>query len=185
MCPTLRPNSRLLTAFSRSGKFTVHHLLEKKAKVYLAARDLSKAHATIAEIKKTLPDAAVEALQLDLSSFASVKAAAETFQSAESDLHILVNNAGTVGLPFSLTADGYDVQWSVGRPSSCLTAVNERRRQTIWDTTYLLGYLCRHFAGPLRRRKTPCVSSMSAQTRTPWVRRVGLCLTTSTRRVPA
>lgn len=100
--------------FSRSGKFTVHHLLEKKAKVYLAARDLGKAHAAISEIKKTLPDATVEALQLDLSSFASVKAAAETFQSAESELHILINNAGAVGLPPSLTADGYDVQWSVG-----------------------------------------------------------------------
>lgn len=96
-----------------SGKMTVQHLLKKNAKVYLAARDLNKAHATIVEIKTTLPNANVEALQLDLSSFASVKAAAETFQSTESELHILINNAGTAVLPFSLTTDGYDVQWSV------------------------------------------------------------------------
>lgn len=115
MSPLSISVSHQLTASFHSGKVTVQHLLNKNAKVYLAARDLNKAHATIIEIKTTLPSANVEALQLDLSSFASVKAAAETFQSAESELHILINNAGTVALPFSLTADGYDVQWSVNR----------------------------------------------------------------------
>lgn len=69
--------------------------------------------AAIDEIKVTHPAARVEALQLDLCNFASVKAAAEKFISAESELHILLNNAGVASAPYSLTVDGYDVQWSV------------------------------------------------------------------------
>lgn len=69
--------------------------------------------AAIDEIKVTLPAARVEALQLDLCNFASIKAAAEKFISAESELHILLNNAGVASAPYSLTVDGYDVQWSV------------------------------------------------------------------------
>lgn len=98
---------------SHSGKSTAYNLLKKNAKVYIAARDLAKAQATISEIKETLPEATVEALQLDLSSFASVKAAAEKYLSMENELHILLNNAGAMGIPHALTEDGYDVQWSV------------------------------------------------------------------------
>lgn len=58
----------------------------------------------------------MEALELDLSSFASVKAAAERYKSLEGELHILLNNAGSVNLPASIAPDGYDILWTV-RPS--------------------------------------------------------------------
>lgn len=74
---------------------------------------MDRVQATIDEIKITLPHANVHALQLDLCDFASIKAAAEKFQSIEPELHILLNNAGVATLPYSLTVDGYDAQWSV------------------------------------------------------------------------
>lgn len=99
-----------------SGKITALNLLQKNATVYIASRDLTKASAAIAEIKTNHPTANAYALQLDLSSFASVKRAVEIFQATESELHILVNNAGAVGLPLELAADGYDLLWTVRRP---------------------------------------------------------------------
>lgn len=44
----------------------------------------------------------MESLQLDLCDFASVMAAAEKYNLVESELHILINNAGVLGLPYLL-----------------------------------------------------------------------------------
>lgn len=47
-----------------------------------------------------------------MASLASVKAAVEEFTAKEKQLHILINNAGVMGLPYALSEDGYEIQWA-------------------------------------------------------------------------
>lgn len=79
----------------------------------MGARSESKAGDAIRDIKTKIPAADIRFLPLDLSSLASVVAAARTLRSAEPALHGLINNAGIMGVPFSMTDDGYEVQFQV------------------------------------------------------------------------
>ena len=67
-------------------------LLQRNAKVYLAARSRSKAEAAISLLKEATGKEAIF-LELDLASLKSVKKAAEEFLSKEHELHMLFNNA--------------------------------------------------------------------------------------------
>ncbi|CAG8902016.1 unnamed protein product [Penicillium egyptiacum] len=58
------------------------------AQVWLAARGLDKAQAAADEIKQQLPHAPIKALELDMSSFDSVKNAAKAFMSSSERLDI-------------------------------------------------------------------------------------------------
>lgn len=82
------------------------------ARIYLGARSRAKAEAAINELKSSNPQIApISFLELDLASFASVRAAAETFSRAESRLDILMNNAGIMMTPEGLTKEGYEIQF--------------------------------------------------------------------------
>jgi NAD(P)-dependent dehydrogenase (short-subunit alcohol dehydrogenase family) len=74
------------------------------AQVTLAVRDQAKGERAAAEI----PDAQVRLL--DLASLDSVRAFAEVTTEA---FDVLVNNAGVMALPYSRTADGFEVQFGV------------------------------------------------------------------------
>ncbi|KIY45776.1 NAD(P)-binding protein [Fistulina hepatica ATCC 64428] len=94
------------------GKGTVRGLLAHNAKVYLAARDQTKAEEAIAELTLATNNAPIF-LKLDLADLRSVKAAADEFLSKETELHILINNAGVMVPPLEMfTAQGsYDLQF--------------------------------------------------------------------------
>ncbi|KZT26842.1 NAD(P)-binding protein [Neolentinus lepideus HHB14362 ss-1] len=96
------------------GKETVKArivLLSRNAKVYLAARSKTKAESAIQDVHTATGKMALF-LELDLSSLASVKKAAEEFLSKETKLHLLFNNAGVMVPPINeVTADGYDLQF--------------------------------------------------------------------------
>lgn len=66
--------------------------MPRNAKVYMASRNKEKAEAAIASLKEATGKEAIF-LELDLSSLASVKKAAQEFLSKEHELHILFNNA--------------------------------------------------------------------------------------------
>ncbi|KAK7946973.1 uncharacterized protein PG986_011294 [Apiospora aurea] len=93
------------------GYYTVSHLAEHGAHVYLGARSQEKGTAAIANIKKTHPTARIDLLQLDHTDLASVVAAAQRFLALETALHGLVNNAGIMATPFEMTRDGHEAQW--------------------------------------------------------------------------
>ncbi|KAK5999199.1 putative oxidoreductase [Cladobotryum mycophilum] len=93
------------------GKATVIGLASRGARVYMGARTESKALECIKEIKTELPSASVQFLSLDLSSLESVVTAAKTLRGRENVLHGLINNAGVMGVPFSKTADDYEIQF--------------------------------------------------------------------------
>ncbi len=84
----------------------------RPARIYLAARSQDKAEAAIKQLRDSNPEICpIRFLKLDLSSFASVKAAVKTFETAESRLDILVNNAGIMMTVEGLTEDGYEIQF--------------------------------------------------------------------------
>ncbi|UKZ76229.1 hypothetical protein TrVFT333_003926 [Trichoderma virens FT-333] len=93
------------------GKETVIGLAARGAKVYMGARSKDKATAAIREIQEQLPSANIHFLDLDLSNFQSVIAAAKKIRDEETALHGLINNAGIMGVPYSLTVDGYEAQF--------------------------------------------------------------------------
>ncbi|CCO31032.1 putative oxidoreductase C736,13 OS=Schizosaccharomyces pombe (strain 972 / ATCC 24843) GN=SPCC736.13 PE=3 SV=1 [Rhizoctonia solani AG-1 IB] len=94
------------------GKETCKALLNKNAKVYLAARNKSRAHDAIEWLKAETNGREPIFLELDLSSLDSVRKAAEQFKSKEQELHALFNNAGVMAPPVEQrTSDGYDLQF--------------------------------------------------------------------------
>lgn len=88
--------------------------------IWLGARNLDKARVAVDEIQKQVPDAPIKILQMDLSSFESVKKAAKRF-SAESDrLDILMLNAGVMATAPGLTREGYEVQFGTNHMGHAL-----------------------------------------------------------------
>lgn len=93
------------------GKETVKALLKHNAKVYLAARTATKANAAIADLKNETGKEAIF-LQLDLADLTAVRKSAEEFLLKESQLHILINNAGVMIPPVEdITVQNYDSQF--------------------------------------------------------------------------
>ncbi|KAI5819102.1 hypothetical protein BZA77DRAFT_385614 [Pyronema omphalodes] len=93
------------------GKESIAALCKAGGKVYMGSRTESKALAAIDDIKKTLPNADLHYIQLDLISFSSISAFAKSFLEKESRLDILMNNAGVMAMPYSRTEDGYEIQF--------------------------------------------------------------------------
>jgi NAD(P)-dependent dehydrogenase (short-subunit alcohol dehydrogenase family) len=77
----------------------------------MAARTESKAREAIESLQSQLPSPAdIRYLPLDLSSFKSIHAAANKFQSESDRLDILILNAGTMANPATTTEEGFEVQ---------------------------------------------------------------------------
>ncbi|KAI9435208.1 NAD(P)-binding protein [Russula earlei] len=119
--PTWGPND-IPTSLARSsslpvrggagiGKESVKSLLEHNAKVYLATRSATKANAAIAELKDKTGKEAIF-LHLDLADLPAVRKSAREFLSKETQLHILINNAGVMVPPVEeTTVQKYDLQF--------------------------------------------------------------------------
>ena len=86
-------------------------LAGKGAQVILAVRSAQRGQEAAAGIRRAYPQAAVEVLELDLASLASVRRAAEALQRRHAALPLLINNAGVMALPHRRTADGFEMQF--------------------------------------------------------------------------
>jgi NAD(P)-dependent dehydrogenase (short-subunit alcohol dehydrogenase family) len=95
------------------GLETTRELARKGAHVVMAVRDEQKAQEAAADIRATVPDAALELVSLDLASQASVRGAAGQILREHERLDLLVNNAGVMGIPERKTVDGYEMQLGV------------------------------------------------------------------------
>ncbi|KAB5591233.1 Oxidoreductase [Ceratobasidium theobromae] len=94
------------------GRETCKALLGKGAKVYLAARNKSKAEETIEWLKNETNGKSPVFLELDLADLNSVRRAAVEFRERERELHVLFNNGGVMAPPIDRkTANGYDLQF--------------------------------------------------------------------------
>lgn len=87
-------------------------LAAKGAGVILACRSRDKAEAAMARIGAMVPGADLSFLPLDQGDLASVRAAAE-LAAKEARIDVLINNAGVMMPPLSLTAQGFEQQFGV------------------------------------------------------------------------
>lgn len=92
------------------GFETALALASKNMEVVLACRNMEKAHAAKLKILQKFSNARVECLQIDLSSLQSVRDFAGIFLERYERLDLLINNAGIMIPPFSLTKDGFESQ---------------------------------------------------------------------------
>lgn len=87
-------------------------MARKGAHVILAGRSESKGEVAMKELLARLPKARAEFMKLDLASLQSVKTFTDAFKAKGLPLHILMNNAGVMANPFTLTVDGYESQFA-------------------------------------------------------------------------
>jgi NAD(P)-dependent dehydrogenase (short-subunit alcohol dehydrogenase family) len=85
-------------------------LAKRKADVILACRNQDKAKVAADRIQSEAPTARLTVIPLDLSDLSSVRAFTDTFRQGHSQLNALINNAGVMALPKSLTKDGFEMQ---------------------------------------------------------------------------
>jgi NAD(P)-dependent dehydrogenase (short-subunit alcohol dehydrogenase family) len=95
------------------GLETSRALAAAGAHVVMAARNQEKAAEAVEDIRRGLPEASLEVVELDLGSLASVREAAGRILAARETVDILVNNAGVMGIPERRTVDGFEMQFGV------------------------------------------------------------------------
>ncbi|MEW5809528.1 MAG: SDR family NAD(P)-dependent oxidoreductase [Actinomycetota bacterium] len=86
-------------------------LAGRGARVVLAVRDLTKGRQAADRIRQAHAGADVEVTELDLTSLASVRAAAEALRTAHPTIDLLIDNAGVMYPPKQVTADGFELQF--------------------------------------------------------------------------
>ncbi|WP_343709673.1 SDR family NAD(P)-dependent oxidoreductase [Mycobacterium sp.] len=92
------------------GYHTAAALAQAGAHVVLAVRNLEKGNLALARMVAAHPDADVTLQELDLSSLASIRAAAAALRKAYPRIDLLINNAGVMWTPRQLTDDGFEMQ---------------------------------------------------------------------------
>ncbi|KAK3696733.1 hypothetical protein QZH41_013080 [Actinostola sp. cb2023] len=95
------------------GFETVRGLCRIGLSVIMACRSEEKAINMIAKLKEEQPEAKVKYMNLDLTSLDSIRDFAYRFRESESNLHILVNNAGVMLTPYDQTKDGFELQLGI------------------------------------------------------------------------
>ncbi len=93
------------------GYDTARVLAARGATVVMACRDIGKADAAAARIRALSPKADVAVHKLDLGSLDSVREAAAAIAAAHPRIDLLINNAGVMYPPKSVTADGFELQF--------------------------------------------------------------------------
>jgi NAD(P)-dependent dehydrogenase (short-subunit alcohol dehydrogenase family) len=94
------------------GFETARVLAARGARVLLACRSQAKAQDALQRITAICPGANLDVLTLDLASLASVRKAAAAV-AREPRVDVLINNAGVMVPPKTLTADGFELQFGV------------------------------------------------------------------------
>ena len=103
------------------GKEAAIGIARQGAQIVVAARNPQKAAAAVTEITERAGAAGrVEAMPIDLASFASVRAFAAAYADKFDRLDILLNNAGLVLRKRELTVDGHETQFQVNHLSHFL-----------------------------------------------------------------
>ncbi|GLJ55873.1 hypothetical protein SUGI_1199710 [Cryptomeria japonica] len=109
----LRSYTAIITgATSGIGAETARVLAKRGARLVIPARNLKAAHDVKACILKETPTAEIIVMELDLSSFTSIRRFATNFESLGLPLNILINNAGKFCHQFQLSEDGFEMTFA-------------------------------------------------------------------------
>jgi NAD(P)-dependent dehydrogenase (short-subunit alcohol dehydrogenase family) len=93
------------------GRESARALATTGAQVILAARNAAALRDTQSWILAEVPDAVTSTVELDLTSLASVRAAATAIRDLAAHIDVLMNNAGVMFTPFGRTSDGFEMQF--------------------------------------------------------------------------
>jgi NAD(P)-dependent dehydrogenase (short-subunit alcohol dehydrogenase family) len=95
------------------GVETARSLAAHGAHVLGAARDLTKAEAATAQVRKDATEngGAFELVELDLANLKSVRASADELVARNEPFDLVIANAGVMATPFGHTADGFETQF--------------------------------------------------------------------------
>ncbi|WP_256487757.1 oxidoreductase [Haladaptatus sp. AB618] len=85
----------------------------KGGHVVMACRSLDRANRARRKIESMVSDASLTVLELDLASQASIRQFGTEFESEFDRLDVLLNNAGIMMTPYSMTEDGFERQLGV------------------------------------------------------------------------
>ena len=119
--PNLDGKTVLITGSNSGlGYYTAKALAEKNAHIFLACRTLEKANSAIEKLKSLNPEGKFSPLKLDLSDLDNVsEIGAKLFKEIE-NLDLLINNAGIMHPPKTLSAQGFEIQFAVNHLSHML-----------------------------------------------------------------
>ncbi|MFG2126773.1 oxidoreductase [Streptomyces sp. NPDC048751] len=99
-------------ANSGLGLATTRALARRGGHVILAVRDEDKGRRAAARITAEQPDAHLDVRRIDLADLDSVRAFADGLRADHERLDVLVNNAGVMAPPRTLSAQGHEVQFA-------------------------------------------------------------------------
>ncbi|KAL1086434.1 hypothetical protein V6Z11_D08G115800 [Gossypium hirsutum] len=121
-------------ASSGIGTETARVLALRGVHVVMAVKNMTTGREVKETIAKRNPNAKIDAMELDLSSLASVRKFAADFISSGLPLNILINNAGIMATPFMLSKDGIELQLATnhvaqGRTEGRIVNVSSRRHK--------------------------------------------------------
>ena len=111
MKPYLLQKSTFTGANSGIGLETARILAKSGSVVTIASRSAKNGDEAVASIKAEFPQSTVSAMVLDLSSFASIRKFAADYKATKKPLHILINNAGVMACPKTITPEGLEMQF--------------------------------------------------------------------------
>lgn len=95
------------------GKETVRDLAHRKATIYMVCRDIQKCEEARKEIILETKNRNIFCRECDLSSQQSIRNFVKRFKAEQSRLDILINNAGVMRCPRSVTKEGIELQLGV------------------------------------------------------------------------
>lgn len=93
------------------GYQTAVALAARGAHVVLAIRSLERGREALRHITATVPGAQLSLQQVDLASLASIRDGAAQLRYDYANIDLLINNAGVVLTPYSVTSDGFETQF--------------------------------------------------------------------------
>lgn len=112
--PNLEGKTAFITgANSGLGYYTAKALAEKNASVILACRSLEKSTSTIDKLKSIIPHGKFYPLELDLADLNNVTKIGSKISNEFEKLDLLINNAGIMHPPKTLSAQGFEIQFAV------------------------------------------------------------------------
>ncbi|MFD5556016.1 oxidoreductase [Streptomyces sp. NPDC127068] len=99
-------------ANSGLGLATTRALARRGGHVILAVRDEDRGRRAVAEIAAEQPDAGLEVRRLDLADLDSVRSFARRLHADHQRIDVLVNNAGVMAPPRTLSPQGHELQFA-------------------------------------------------------------------------
>lgn len=97
-------------ANSGLGYETALALAKKDIHIVMACRSQDRAEEAKSDILKQVPNASLEIMLVDLSKLESVRHFANKFLASHHRLDLLINNAGVMVPPYTVTEDGFELQ---------------------------------------------------------------------------